>query len=104
MFKIGNIYIINQGNYKNKRFIVDWISKNKNILINNTRQHQVNGRIVDSKIKCNFPMSFLSERKINNNPLSKLSNLIIIKQAKIGNKKAVQEFIRRFKKMPKINK
>lgn len=98
----GKGYKIKQGNFTGKMFEVIWVSKNKIIYFKGIQQQQVNGKIISTNSICNLPISFLAPKTLH--PLSKLSNLMIIRAAKNGNKKAIQEFIRRFKKVPKITK
>lgn len=104
--EIGKAYQLTGGFYKGKMMLVDWISFNKKIYHEDGKKYrQISGTVVSVKVKYNTISAHLTSQVVHSNsPLGKLSNLSIIRAAKTGNKKAVCEFIRRFKKLPKINK
>jgi len=103
--EVGKAYQLTGGFYKGKMMLVEWISFNKILFHEGKRYRQISGTVVSVKVKYNITSAHLTSQILHSNsPLGKISNLNIIRAAKLGNKKALCEFIRRFKKLPKINK
>lgn len=103
--EVGKAYQLTSGYYRGKMFLVQWISFDKKITDHGKRYRQMCGVIPSNKVKYNITSNHLTSQMLHSNsPLGKISNLSIIRAAKLGNKKALCEFIRRFKKLPKINK
>jgi hypothetical protein len=100
---VGKTYRLTNGWHKGKIVTVTWISMNKNVFVNKQRLHKVEVKLSNGLI-VNTDTSNLTVLAKLGSPLSKLSDLKLILLTKTGNKLAVQEFVRRFKKMPKINK
>lgn len=112
---VGKSYRLTGGHYAGKMFTAVWISFNRTIQMKNQKSHpntavgryrQIHGLVVGTKIKINTVSIHLTSQLhiVGDSPLSKLSNKSIVLAAGKGNKKAIQEFVKRFKRMPKINK
>jgi|ERR1035437_764735 hypothetical protein len=112
-FKIGNIYMLNDGYYKGQLVKLLWISVNKpiyvypqhfrqvQIILINERNKKINAPLNHLSISNHQPVVFLAPI----NPFKKLSNKNLIKLAvKTDNRKVLQEYIRRFKKKPKFKR
>lgn len=105
IINVGDIYTVTEGEYSGKKILIEWISPNKQIHIgNNQMRRQVYGRLLNSSKKINTILEFLQEyidlkQSIK---IKKMSDFDLIKLCKKRNKDAIKEFIRRFKKMPKI--
>lgn len=107
IIETGGIYTVGEGTYQGNKIFVSWICPKKQIHIgNNIMCRQVYGRILNSGKKINTVLEFLQEyldlkKQIR---IKNMSDIDIIRQCKRNNKDAIKEFVRRFKKMPKINK
>ena len=103
---VGSIYTVGDGYHKGSKILIEWICPQKQVQIgNNIMCRQVHGRLLNSSKKINTVLEFLQEYidlkkqiKIKN-----MSDLDLIRQCKRNNKEAIKEFVRRFKKLPKIN-
>lgn len=106
-YTVRQKYQLNNGFHKGKYVVLIWIARHKQLVIGNKTYRQVLCQLLNTKRYINTQLNYLSP--INQNvdsskkkKLNHVSNKIIIKLAKLGNKDAKQEFIRRFKKSPKL--
>lgn len=113
-FRIGQAYMMKSGWYKGYMLRLDWIAKQKHLYIFGTgaRERQMSGAITHhgKQIQINtYPSELWLQVPVIvgmsiEQRLSKSNNVTIIKLASTGNKAAIKEFIRRFKKVPKLMK
>lgn len=102
--KVGEIYTITDGWHIGKKILVDYINPFKTICSNGKQYRQVHGRLLNTTFKINTELELLLEYKNANTNYRNLSNLELIKLAKINDKKAITEFVIRFKKLPNIKR
>jgi hypothetical protein len=106
IISINNIYTITQGSHSGEKIMIKWICPNKQIHIgNNKMRRQVYGTLIQSNAKINTVLEFLQEYIDANKPKSNykiLDNFKLILLCKKRDKEAILEFVKRFKKLPKI--
>lgn len=105
VIELGGIYTIQDGaSYDGRKIVIDYISPNKQIYVKGKMCRQAHGRLLNSSTKINVVLELLKEYIDSKKPnYKKFDNLKIIKLCKKNDKNAITEFVRRFKKLPKIN-
>lgn len=104
--QVGQTYLMTEGNFAGQTILVEWINPDKQIHIgNNIMCRQIYGKVIGTRKKINYILEFLVEYQELKRKLKwkNMSDFDLIMLTKRRNKDAIREFIRRFKKMPKIN-
>ena len=109
MIQVGEIYeIVSDHHHGGRKIKVEFISESDIVVGSNERRFPIiNGRLLNSSTKINvFPIDIRDyyDRFMLNVNYSKLKNFDIIKLSKNRDKRAIVEFVKRFKKMPKIKR
>lgn len=103
VISLDGVYTIAEGYHEGKKIKVTYISPDRTIFSAGKQYRMVEGKLLNSSAKINTMLELLWEykdsKKINYNRLNQLE---LIRRCKRGDKKAVVEFIRRFKKKPKL--
>lgn len=107
MIQVGEIYeIVSDHHHGGKKIKIEIISDSDIVVGNNGKRFPIiNGRLLNSSTKINvFPIDIKDyyDRFMLNVNYSKLKDFDIIKLSKNNDKRAIVEFVKRFKKMPKI--
>lgn len=111
--KVGGTYKLIEGWFAGELMKVRYIAPYKQLTVHgsNIRHRQVSGDLLNGQGQVNPMIKSLIDPAIDirrkpaiTNPMKTASNKIVIKLAKSGNRKAVQEFVRRFKKKPNFSK
>jgi hypothetical protein len=107
MIQVGEIYeIVSDHHHGGKKIKIEDISDYDIVVANNGKRFPIiNGRLLNSSTKINvFPIDIKDyyDRFMLNVNYSKLKDFDIIKLSKNKDKRAIVEFVKRFKKMPKI--
>lgn len=105
-FKINDIYILGDDSYyEGQKVILLAKSKSKILSSGINRYTQGHGMLISNKKRINFVLENLKTNKENKksfNPYSKFPKLLLIKKIKRGDKKALKEYVMRYKKKPKF--
>lgn len=107
MIEVGEIYeIVSEHHHGGKKIKIEIITESDIVVGPNGKRFPViNGRLLNSTVRINvFPIDIKKyyDHFMSTADYSKLKNLDIIRLSKNRDRKAIVEFVRRFKKMPKI--
>lgn len=101
---VGKIYKLQDGYHQGNLIRIISIDFSKKMIIDGKKYRKAHGMIITSQLHINFLLKDLKSKIkiVRETPMSEKSNPDIVKLARLGDRLATQEFVRRFKRKPKF--